>query len=137
MKRALVNVADAHIGALRDRRRAVEQLCDLAQHLAPADRALVLQVLQHGQSMTDIARLRNESARCTQRRMRSLLHCMRLPEFNLLATRGKTLPDDMRHVASLVICRGHTMREAATMANLSLHHVREHVQTVRTLAILP
>jgi DNA-directed RNA polymerase specialized sigma24 family protein len=136
MGRSFASVAQTHLNQLRDRRRSVEKLCDLAMHLAPADRALVLQVLGKGQSLADLAKLRDEPSRSTQRRMRSLLHRMSLPEYRLLASAGSTLPAEIRQCAALVICKGHTMRDAAALSGRSLHHVREYVQTVRTLARL-
>lgn len=120
-------------GVMRGR---VEVLLELARHLPVQDRALVEQVIRRGASAAEVARLRGERPRATQKRLRSLFQRMRSREYRLLAEREALVPENVRAAARAVIFERRTLRETARLTHQSLHDVRRHMLAVRTLARL-
>lgn len=120
--------------ALAARRSQVECLLDRACRLGDRDRLLVQQVLRHGISMADIARLADLKPQQVRRRLRTLLQRMRSPLFIFLDSHAQGLPRDTRLVAQRIVFGGQSLRAAAADLNLSLHQVRQHMRSLHTLA---
>jgi len=124
--------AQATLDQRREQRnRAAEQILAHAQHLAQADRELVEQVYEQGQSVRRIARMSGMPAHRLQRRLTRLLTRMRQPLFRFVATRGELLPRETAATARRVVLQGRSLRETARVTGLSLHRVRQHMATVR------
>ncbi len=123
-----------HRQAVHERRDAAERLLALAEHLPTDERLLIEQVYRHGLSIAQLAQLAGERPRRLQRRVAQILRRMRDPLFRFVAGRGELLPRDVRPTARLVVLEGRSLRDAARRRASSLHYVRQHMRTIRTLA---
>ena len=120
--------------AVRQRREAAERLLTLAEHLPTEDRLLIEQVYRHGLSVAQVAQLTSQPRRRLQRRIAQILRRMRDPLFRFVAGRGELLPRDVRPTARMVVLEGRSLRDVARRRDSSLHYIRQHMRTVRTLA---
>jgi DNA-directed RNA polymerase specialized sigma24 family protein len=128
----------AHAVAARDDtrgsvRRRVEGLVDFAEHLAAADRALVVNVFERGASATDLARAMGEDPRHVRRRLTRLVKRLASREFRFVVRHRSGWTPNQRRVADAVILRGMTQRDAARALHLTLHQVRTYLHAVHVL----
>ncbi|MEX0652662.1 MAG: hypothetical protein WD534_03565 [Phycisphaeraceae bacterium] len=119
---------------LASRRDAADRVLERAVHLAPADRLLLEQVYRHGLSAAEVARLTRQPTRTLQRRVQRLLTHLADPLFAYVAARLELLPPETHPVAQYAILQGHSLRRTARLTGQSLHRVRQHLDTIRTLA---
>ena len=117
-----------------DRRDRIELLLDLAAHLPETDRLLVEQVFRHGLPAADVARLVGEPPRRVQRRLTRLVRRLRCPLYRYVTLHMELLPRPSHPVARLHILHGRSLRDTAAASDLTLHRVRQHLRTIRTLA---
>jgi DNA-directed RNA polymerase specialized sigma24 family protein len=115
------------------RREAVDVLLDRANHLAPADRALVRSVLEAGARPADLALVANRGSQAIRRRLRRLLERLRSESFACVLRDGERWPPQRRAVAQAVMLRGQSQRQAAATLGLSVHSVRRELDRIRTL----
>lgn len=140
-----------------------ERLATLTIFLPPADRALMLEVLREGRSLSNLARLRGTSCTTTRRHVRTLLTRMTSPAFAFIAARRLAAAIDAapprtgrhdldnpiahstiawppdwsrirRTAADLCILRGLSARRAAQRSGLADHALRRQVATLHELA---
>lgn len=119
---------------LMNRRDLIEHLLALAEHLDERDRLLLEQIYKHGLSAAQVASLTGQPTRRLQRHVRRLLKRLDDPLFRFTVARLDLLPPDTRPVARAVFLHGLSLRETAHRTGLSLHRVRRHAETVRTIA---
>jgi DNA-directed RNA polymerase specialized sigma24 family protein len=115
-------------------RRDIEQLVALAAHLAIEDRLLVQHVFGSGVPVSHIALITGLPPRNIQRRLQSLLTRLNDPLFRFFVAHADLLDKPTRAVGRLVVCEGHSMRQAARHLRLSLYQVRQHMHAIRTRA---
>lgn len=116
------------------RRSQVQMLLNLAQHLPKGDQVLLRQVFDLGISPGQIA----QAARCNRhsiyRRIRSLLRRLNDPLFGFAVAHFETFDRTTRAVARAIVLHGLTQRQAARTTGLTVHLIRQHLQSLRTLA---
>ena len=136
MQHSLNNLSDkAH--ALRQNKRAqVDELRARAEYLPKDDRLLIEQVLAGNMPIAHLARMYQQPPRYLQRRAQSILKRLSHKYFKFVALQMNTLPREVRSTAKLVILYGQSMRKTAETSGLSLHKVRNHMNTVRATARL-
>ncbi len=121
-------------GRTGGRRDRVQTLLNLAQHLPKGDEVLLRQVFDLGISPNRIA----QAARCNRhsiyRRIRALLRRLNDPLFRFAVAHYETFDRPTRAVARAIILHGLTQRQAARTTRLSVHLIRQHLQSLRTLA---
>lgn len=122
------------VNRLDRRRSAAERLLQWAEHLDPADRALVRSVYERGMPVSALARAAGVPPGRLRARLRRLQSRMTSPEFQLVLRRRDRWPRERRRVAELIFCRGWTQREAARALEITLHQVRRAVEQVKLLA---
>lgn len=135
MNRWTVNEAlDGSRAPQRRRRDQAEQLVSLASHLPPADKALIEQIYDRGLSASELARATGRCPRTLQRRAQAAMQRINTPEYRFLAQHGDQLSTDARRTARHVIFAGQSYRAAAHATDQTIHRVRQHLLTLRTLA---
>jgi len=114
-------------------REQAERLVDRASALPDPDRVLVELVFREGKSMSDIAALRGVPPSVLRRRVRRLVRRMASDEFLFVSRHVAprhggpcAWSGTRRRVAEACVLRGLSLRQAATLLNLSLHTVRTH-----------
>ena len=123
-----------------DQKRRTEQrihsdrVLSLAVHLAPNERFLIEQVFQHGLKLSDIARQQGKSRSTTQYHVKQLLKRMGNPLFRFLVVHGDVLSPAVKRTGELVIHQGQSLRRVADELGLTLHTVRQHLDTIKSLA---
>lgn len=127
-------MTQAGVERRQQRRREIEDLLELADHLDQRDRLLVQQVYQYGVSLAALAQLTGRSPKAVRGRIRKLMQRMRSPVFGYVVLQGEALPARTRQVAQEVVVRCRSLRATAAYLGLSLHAVREQMAAVRALA---
>lgn len=128
----LARYEDAHRRTpVRDR---TERLLQLSEYLPTHERLLLTQVLEHGLSAADIARLTDDKPDCVRRRIRRLMERLDSPLFRFAASRFELLPRDLQTTARRHILEGHSLRKTAQLTGLSLHRIRQQRRSLETLA---
>lgn len=107
---------------------AMSVLTHAAHHHRQIRRGLAESVLRLS---THLAR---RPAKLVRRRLSVLLKRMNSPLFRYVVSHHALLPAPTRRVADLVVLQGYSLRKAAASAGLSLHRVRQQMQTLRALA---
>jgi len=118
----------------RPMREHVERLVQLAEHLEEADAALIRAVYERGLSASELARATRQRRQRIQRRLAQLVSRLSSRAFRLVVRSRERWSGPRRLVGELIFLQGHTQREAARRAGLSLHEVRQHVASIRALA---
>jgi DNA-directed RNA polymerase specialized sigma24 family protein len=136
MSQAIDLVIDQGVTPLLRRRKDVEQVLELAQHLPEADRLLIEQIYRHGRPAAELARLLGCRPRLVQRRVSILLKRLRQPLFRFLVNHQQLLPRDLRPIARRAVFEGCSLRRTAQLTGRSLHHIRQDMRTVQMLAQL-
>lgn len=134
MAQIIEYVAQADAQNTLRRRRQIEHILALAQHLDEADRLLIEQVFGQGMPVAKLARLAGKPARRLQRRVQVLVQHMNQPIFTFIVSHRDLLPRPARASAEMVLLRRRSLRAAARSTGLSLHRVRQHVRTVQAMA---
>lgn len=114
-----------------ERRRQVQRLLDLAEHLDASDRLLVEHVYRHGRPISELAKIVHRPPRALQLRLARLLKRMSTTEFQFMTRASHTLNPPTRSVARRVICQGQSYRCAAAQLHVTIHHVRTHMTRFR------
>ncbi len=110
--------------AREQRRKRLEQLVNLAEHLEEQDRLLVEHIYKRGLPIGRLAKAAGRRPRALQRRVALLIKRMSSTEFQFLARRSRTLDDQTRRTACRIILQGQSYRHTADAMGLSLHEVR-------------
>ena len=136
MHHPLNNLSDqAHL--LRQSKRAqIDELRALAEHLPKDDRLLIEQVLDGHMPISHLARMYQQPPRYLQRRAQSILKRLSNKYFRFVALQINTLPHEVRSTARHVILNGQSMRKTAQTSGLTLHRIRNHMNTVHATARL-
>lgn len=119
-----------------DQRSRSDQVLSLAAHLRPEERFLIQQVFEHGLKLSDIARQQGKSRSTVQYHVKQLLRRMGHPLFRFMIAHEDVLPQPVRLTGKRVILEGRSLRETAQSRRISLHAVRQHMQTIQSLARL-
>jgi hypothetical protein len=125
----------AHEGR-QSKRRQIEEVLALAEYLPQTDRILVEQLLGHGQPVAKLAKLYRMPPRQLQRRADMLIKRLSNKLFKFVAIQPKALPIEVRPIARQVVLHGISMRKTAQISGLSLHKVRQYMNTVQATARL-
>lgn len=115
-------------------REITSELLERSHWLAPEDRALMLAVLRDNLTAAEVAQARAERPRIVRRRIRQLIKHMSSPLFHFAATNAPRWPDLRRAIATTIVLRGRSNREAAAELGLSLHTVRNEMHVIQALA---
>lgn len=115
-------------------RRRSEGLVTYAEHLDPADRALVVSVFERGLSAAELARATGRDPRHVRRRLKRLIARMASRPFQFVLRHRANWSLNQRRVAEAVVLRGRTQREAAAELGLTLHQVRTYLHAIAVLA---
>jgi DNA-directed RNA polymerase specialized sigma24 family protein len=105
----------------------------LADHLAPADRALIRSIYDRGLSAGELSRALGRTPRSVRRQVQRLVQRVSSPEYRLILRRRREWSTTRRRVAELVFLRGGTQRAAAEATGLSLHETRREIDRIRLL----
>lgn len=114
-----------------DRRLQTERVLMRASWLAPADRALVEQVLQRGVRPHQIAAIAGVTTRTIQRRLARLIQRLTDPDCEFILRHHRQWDKSAAEVAIAIWIRGLTFRQAADQLGMTLHGVRQQVQMIR------
>ncbi|MEZ6194057.1 MAG: hypothetical protein R3C45_22650 [Phycisphaerales bacterium] len=117
-------------------RRQVEQLIALADYLPPTDRVLIEHILGKGMPVARIAKLYQRPPRLLRRQAQAIIKRMSNKLFRFVAVQQETLPAEVRLTAKYVVLHGMSLRQAAQESGRTLHHVRQHMNTVHATARL-
>ncbi len=127
--------ADAHAHR-QAKRRQIDELLVLAEYLPQADKILVEQVLTGETPIAQIAKLYQRPTRHLKRKAQSIIKRLSDKHFKFVAIQMDTLPLDVRDTAKLVVIQGISMRKVAQTTGMTLHRVRQNMNTVRATARL-
>ena len=111
----------------QEQRDRVEQLLFWAAYLPEEDRLLLEQVYQHGQRISEVAKLMKVRPRALQRRVQRLVQRLADKRFRFVARHLDLLPRELRGVAKLRVLEGRSLRSTAARSGLSLHQVRQRL----------
>ncbi len=114
-----------------DRRLQTERVLMRASWLAPADRALVEQVLQRGVRPHQIAAIAGVTTRTIQRRLARLIDRLTDPDCEFILRHHRQWDKPAGDVAIAIWIRGLTFRQTAEQLGMTLHNVRQQVQMIR------
>jgi hypothetical protein len=99
-------------------RGEIDRVLRLADHLDPADRALVRSIYDRGMSAGELARAIGRTPRAVNRRLERLVRRVSTPEYRFILRERRSWPATRRRVAELVFLRGGTQRAAAELASI-------------------
>lgn len=102
-----------------------------APYLDPADREVLLAVLDRGQSAAAIGRIARRSPREVRRQVRKTYRRITSPEFTFVMQRVDSWVGTRRRVAVASFLQGLSLRDTAASLGLTVHTVRQHVQAIR------
>jgi len=123
--------AESTQAARQDRRRGVERVLSLAEHLAPSDRALLEQIFRHGQRVNDLALACGRPVDQLRRRVRKLMARIREPQFVQAVELGRLLPDDLQEIVRRVVLQGQSVRSTAVSMRIPHHALRMRLAVAR------
>lgn len=115
-------------------REITTELLERSHWLAPEDRALMLAVLRDNLTAAEVALARAERPRIVRRRISQLIKHMSSPLFNFAVNNAPRWPEVRRAIATSVVLRSRSNREAAAELGLSLHTVRSEMHVIQALA---
>jgi len=118
------------------KRRQIDELLALAEYLPKADQALIEQVLRGNLRIAQIARLYRMPPRHLQRKAESIIKRLSNKLFKFVAIQMNTLPVEVRPTARCVVLNGMSMRKTAQVSGITLHRVRQNMNTVQATARL-
>lgn len=118
------------------KRRQIDELIALAEYLPPTDRVLIEHILGKGMPVARIARLYQRPPRLLRRQAKSIIKRMSDKLFRFVALRSDTLPPEARLTAKYVVLHGMSLRQTAKETGKTLHHIRQHMNTVHATARL-
>lgn len=101
-----------------------QRLVACAAALPLHDRRLVEAVYGEGRSVCDIAHAAGVSPRPLRSRLKHLRRRLLEPVFAFAAARAATFPSPMRHIVTLLVFEGRSVRDTARRLGLTYHHVR-------------
>ena len=117
----------------RRSRSQIEHLVQLADHLSPPDRELILAYFDRGLSAAAIARLAGDKARRVQYRLRALTDHLRSPEFAFVINHAQQWSQERAKVGELIFLKRLPQQKVADRLNLTTWQVRKHCTAIRTL----
>jgi len=118
------------------KRRQIDDLLALAEYLPKADRVLIQQVLRGDLPIAQITRLYRMPPRHLQRKAASIIKRLSSKMFKFVAIQMDTLPVEVRPTARYVVLNGMSMRKTAEVSGMTLHRVRQNMNTVQATARL-
>ena len=118
------------------KRQQIDDLLSLAAYLPSTDRVLIEHVLIGDVPITQIAKLYQRPSRHLQRRASTIIKRLSNKLFKFVAIQMDTLPLDVRLTAKYVVLDGLSMRRTAQTSGLTLHRVRQNMNTVQATARL-
>ncbi len=118
------------------KRQQIDDLLALAEYLPKTDRVLIQQILHGDMPVAQIARLYQRHPRHLQRQAMSIIKRLSNNLFKFVAIQMNTLPIEVRPTARYVVLHGMSMRKASQVSGLTLHRVRQYMNTVQATARL-
>lgn len=116
-----------------NQRRMIERLLEAAEHLQPAETAMVRAIYDRGMNCTEFARASGRSPSFVRRRLARLINRIKDPLFQFVIRESRHWPKRRATVAKAVVLHGRSQRETAEMLGLSLYEVRRQMQQIRVL----
>jgi len=113
-----------------------ERILARAEHLEEADRQLIEQVYGRGTPLSVVAKMAHQPPRTLQRRLKKIIEHVNIPMFMFIVQHGDLLSGPQRQVARLVVLQRRSLRQAACLADISLHWVRRHMHAIEAMARL-
>ncbi len=127
--------APAELDLRRARDRAVvDTILDRAAILEPPERWLLEAVYRDSRTIRDIAEELGEHPRRVAQQVRRLVARVLSEPFAFVASRRDGWEIARRRIATLVVLKGRSLREAADELRVSLHTVRRHMAAVNAAA---
>ncbi len=136
MQHGLYNLSTRAHQHRQIKRRQIDDLLALAEYLPQAERVLIEQILRDDLPIAQIAKLYRLPPRHLQRQALSIIKRLSNKLFRFVAIQMNTLPLEVRPTAKYVILHGMSMRKTARVSGLSLHRVRQNMNTVQATARL-
>jgi hypothetical protein len=118
------------------KRQQIDDLLALSAYLPRTDRVLIEQVLGGNLPIAQIAKLYQRPSRHLQRQASSIIKRLSNKMFKFVAIQMCTLPLEVRPTAKYVVLHGMSMRKTAQTSGLTLHRVRQNMNTVQATARL-
>ncbi len=118
---------------LRSRQNWAGRILELAEHLAPGDRALISMIYYHGMTASEFARAAGTHRRSVAMRIRRLVDRITSDTYQRVVAIHKTWPPQRQAVAEAIFLQGMTQREAAKRLDISLHRVRRECDHIRAV----
>lgn len=115
-----------------DRREQARMLVELAEHLHPADRAVIYSIYDRGLSAAELARASNLQPAVMRRRVRRLVRRITSPLYRYVLRNSEIWPKRRWLVAREIFLRGSGQRETAAALGMSVHEVRQHAHFVQS-----
>ena len=116
------------------RRNDSERLVQLAEHLAPSDRALVCSIYKRGLTASELAQAIGTRPRTVRERVQRLVQRLNSPTFLYVLHRRHTWPLRRRRIAEAVFLRGECQRGVAAQMQVTVHVVRREAERIRAIA---
>lgn len=117
----------------KQRRDYAELVVSRSDLLQPEDAALLRAVFMDGKSIAEVALLARLSVARLRRHVHKLLRRVLSPHFEFVVRNCRAWEPERRRVAHQTVVLGAPLRKAATDLKMSLHTVRGHHQSIRTL----
>ncbi len=106
-----------------------------AELLPAPDRALLRAVFADAIPIARLARLHHQDAPALRRRVRALLTRLASPDYACCWRYASRWPKPRRDVARLCVIEARPQREAARELDMTPYAIREHLRTIRCLAL--
>lgn len=118
-------------------RNDAERLLELAEHLAPSDRALLRSIYRHGMSAAELARAMGIRPRRVTDRVQKLMQRINSPHFRSVLAQRERWPAIRRRIAEAVFLRGEGQRTVAAKLQCTVHEVRIEIERIRAIIEAP
>ena len=115
------------------RRDLTDQVARRAEHLPPADRALLLAALDQGVSTRDLAAMTGRDLRYVRRHVKNLARRVLSERFGFVIRNRDAWPSLRRRIAVACILHGRTLREAAAENSTTFYNARKQMDAVQLL----
>jgi|CXWL01.1.fsa_nt_gi DNA-directed RNA polymerase specialized sigma24 family protein len=117
----------------RRSREFTQEVVVRAGALPDREAALLKAVFADGKPLTELAALTATPVRRLRRRIHRLMKRVMTPEFAYVMRHAHSWPQTRRRVAHATVVLGQSLRETGRALGLSLHSVRRHHESVRSM----
>lgn len=111
-----------------------DQILALAEHLNPAERALIESVYDRGIPVAELARAAGVPASRLQNRVRTIMRHLTDPVFRYVVANFEHWQSPTRDIAQAIILHRRTQRDTAASLNVTVHRVRQEIARIRHIA---